>query len=65
MEKTFETPGAVRLYVENEVGLVAITARETDTTVVSLEPDHARRRRSSSSAPPSSADLRGAATSWP
>ncbi len=38
MEKTFETPGAVRLYVENEVGLVAITARETDTTVVSLEP---------------------------
>lgn len=39
MEKTFETPGAVRLYVENEVGLVAVTARETDATVVSLEPD--------------------------
>jgi DUF4097 and DUF4098 domain-containing protein YvlB len=37
MEKTFETPAAVRLYVENEVGLVAITARETATTVVSLE----------------------------
>ena len=39
MEKTFETPGAVRLYVENEVGLVAISARETHATVVSLEPD--------------------------
>ena len=38
MEKTFETPSSVRLYVENEVGLVAITARETGTTVVSLEP---------------------------
>jgi len=37
MEKTFETPAPVRLYVENEVGLVAITATETGTTVVSLE----------------------------
>ena len=26
MEKTFETPGGVRLYVDNQVGLVAITA---------------------------------------
>ena len=39
MEKTFETPGDVRLLVENEVGLVAITASETETTVVSLLPD--------------------------
>ncbi len=38
MEKTFETPGAVRLYVENEVGLIAITARQTRSTIVSLEP---------------------------
>ncbi len=37
MERTFETPGAVRLYVENEVGLVVITARDTDRTIVSLE----------------------------
>jgi DUF4097 and DUF4098 domain-containing protein YvlB len=37
MEKTFETPGGVRLYVENEVGRVTITARPTDSTVVSLE----------------------------
>ena len=39
MEKTFETPGAVRLYVENEVGLIAVTARQTRSTVVSLEAD--------------------------
>ncbi len=39
MEKTFETPGDVRLLVENEVGLVAITASGTETTVVSLLPD--------------------------
>jgi DUF4097 and DUF4098 domain-containing protein YvlB len=38
MEKTFETPGPVRLHVENEVGLVVITAHETNATVVSLEP---------------------------
>jgi DUF4097 and DUF4098 domain-containing protein YvlB len=38
MEKTFETPGAVRLYVENEVGLIAITARQAGSTIVSLEP---------------------------
>jgi len=37
MEKTFETPGPVWLYVENEVGLVAVTATDTGTTVVSLE----------------------------
>ena len=39
MERTFETPGPVRLYVENEVGSVTITARETATTEVSLIPD--------------------------
>jgi DUF4097 and DUF4098 domain-containing protein YvlB len=39
MEKTFETPGGVRLYVENQVGLVEVSARATDTTVVSLEAD--------------------------
>ena len=39
MEKTFETPGPVRLHVENEAGLVSISARETATTVVSLEAD--------------------------
>jgi hypothetical protein len=39
MEKTFETPGGVRLYVENQVGMVTITARPTDRTVVSLEAD--------------------------
>ena len=40
MERTFETTGPVRLYVENEVGLVSITAREgATTTVVSLEAD--------------------------
>jgi DUF4097 and DUF4098 domain-containing protein YvlB len=39
MERTFETPEPVRLYVENEVGTVTITARETPTTEVSLTPD--------------------------
>ncbi len=39
MEKTFETPGGVRLYVENQVGLVVVTARATDDTVVSIEAD--------------------------
>jgi DUF4097 and DUF4098 domain-containing protein YvlB len=39
MEKTFETPGDVRLYVENQVGLVAIIARDTGSTVVTLEAD--------------------------
>ena len=38
MEETFETPGAVQLYVENEVGLIAITASQTRSTIVSLEP---------------------------
>lgn len=37
MEQTFETPGTVRLFVRNEVGLVSIISRETPTTVVSLE----------------------------
>jgi len=39
MEKTFETRGHVRLYVQNEVGLITITARETATTVVTLVPE--------------------------
>jgi DUF4097 and DUF4098 domain-containing protein YvlB len=39
MEKTFDTPGGVRLHVENQVGLVAITARDTSSTVVALEAD--------------------------
>jgi DUF4097 and DUF4098 domain-containing protein YvlB len=39
MDKTFETPGTVRLVVENGVGLVAITAVATETTSVSLEPE--------------------------
>lgn len=39
MEKTFETPGGVSLSVENEVGLVVVTATATDRTVVSVEAD--------------------------
>lgn len=37
MEKVFETPGGVRLHVQNEVGLVAVTATATEETVVWLE----------------------------
>jgi DUF4097 and DUF4098 domain-containing protein YvlB len=37
MQKIFETPGPVQLYVENEVGLIAITASQTRSTIVSLE----------------------------
>jgi len=39
MEKTFETPGGVRLSVEIHAGLVAVTAGATDRTVVSVEAD--------------------------
>jgi hypothetical protein len=39
MEKTFPTRGKVRVFVENQVGLVVITAREGDGTHVALEPD--------------------------
>jgi DUF4097 and DUF4098 domain-containing protein YvlB len=39
MEKTFETPGGVRLYVDNKVGLVTVTACATASTVVVLEAD--------------------------
>jgi DUF4097 and DUF4098 domain-containing protein YvlB len=39
MEKTFPTRGTVRVFVENEVGLVAITARDGDETHVVLEAD--------------------------
>jgi DUF4097 and DUF4098 domain-containing protein YvlB len=39
MDYTFQTPNRVRLYVENEVGLVAVTAHETDVTTVSLIPE--------------------------
>jgi DUF4097 and DUF4098 domain-containing protein YvlB len=37
MQRTFETPGKVRVVVENEVGLVVITARDSATTEVNLE----------------------------
>ena len=39
MEKTFETPGGVRLSVENHAGLVVVTAGAVDRTVVSLVAD--------------------------
>jgi DUF4097 and DUF4098 domain-containing protein YvlB len=39
MQKTFETPGKVRVEVDNAVGLVVITARETASTNVLLEAD--------------------------
>jgi DUF4097 and DUF4098 domain-containing protein YvlB len=39
MEKTFPTPEPVRLVVENGAGFVAVTAAETDTSVVQLEAD--------------------------
>jgi DUF4097 and DUF4098 domain-containing protein YvlB len=39
MEKTFPTRGTVRVIVENQVGLVAVTAREGDGTRVELEPE--------------------------
>jgi len=38
MHRTFETPGHVRVVVENEVGRVEITCRETTVTEVTLEP---------------------------
>jgi DUF4097 and DUF4098 domain-containing protein YvlB len=39
MEKNFPTRGKVRVFVENEVGLVTITGREGDGTRVVLEAD--------------------------
>jgi DUF4097 and DUF4098 domain-containing protein YvlB len=39
MMNTFETPGTVCLFVENEVGRVTIVAAPTETTTVSLEPE--------------------------
>jgi DUF4097 and DUF4098 domain-containing protein YvlB len=39
MEKTFETPGGVRLSVENHAGLVVVTAGSVDRTVVSIVAD--------------------------
>ncbi len=39
MHRTFETPGPVRLFVENDAGLVTITTRESGTTTVSIEAD--------------------------
>jgi DUF4097 and DUF4098 domain-containing protein YvlB len=39
MEKTFETPGGVRLSVEIHAGLVVVTSGATDRTVVSIEAD--------------------------
>jgi DUF4097 and DUF4098 domain-containing protein YvlB len=39
MEKTLPTSGTVRLFVENQVGLVIVTAREGEGVHVSIEPD--------------------------
>jgi DUF4097 and DUF4098 domain-containing protein YvlB len=39
MEKTFETPGGVRLSVEIHAGLVVVSAGTADRTVVSVEAD--------------------------
>jgi DUF4097 and DUF4098 domain-containing protein YvlB len=39
MERTFETPGKVRLLVTNEVGHVVITTHPTTATSVALEPE--------------------------
>jgi DUF4097 and DUF4098 domain-containing protein YvlB len=39
MERSFPTTGTVRVVVENQVGLVVITAREGDGTRVELEPE--------------------------
>ena len=39
MDETFDTPGPVRLVVENDAGLVAINARAGATTTVSVEAD--------------------------
>jgi DUF4097 and DUF4098 domain-containing protein YvlB len=39
MEKTFSTPEPVRLVVENEVGFVEVSARQTDTSTVLLSAD--------------------------
>jgi DUF4097 and DUF4098 domain-containing protein YvlB len=39
MERSFPTRGKALVFVENEVGLIAITAREGDGTLVVLEPD--------------------------
>jgi DUF4097 and DUF4098 domain-containing protein YvlB len=39
MQHTFETPRQVRLVVDNEVGLVEITAADTVLTAISLEAD--------------------------
>jgi len=39
MEKTFETPGSVRLSVEIHAGLVVVTVGATDRTLVSIEAD--------------------------
>ena len=41
MEKTFETPGGVRLSVQIHAGLVVVTAGAGERTVVSLEADNA------------------------
>ena len=41
MQRTFDTPGKVRVVVENAVGMVVITARAAATTEVTLEADSA------------------------
>ena len=39
MEKSFSTPNPVRLYVENDVGVVVITSQPTDSSTVVLHPE--------------------------
>ncbi len=64
MEKTFETPAAVRLHVQNEVGLVAITATRSEETVVWLEAHTPGGEELVERARQSNAALRAAATWW-
>ena len=40
MERTFPTPEPVRLVVENAAGFVSVSAAETETSTVQLEPDN-------------------------
>lgn len=39
MDRTFPAPGPVQLVVENEAGFVSVSAQETDTSTVRLEPE--------------------------
>ena len=63
MEKTFETPGGVRLSVEIHAGLVVVTAGAGDRTVVSLVADKPGAEELVDR-PPSSAVARATTMSW-